>query len=213
MIQAKYSGRFAIQSLCVDMIQTLQTAGIPTLWALRARGRSTVGISLTATDVFKSLTFQALYLNTNCHTESCLASKYAAVRDATGLDTMSDILASVLNGLPQVYIIIDVELLTSFQEKIMWPSAFHALFLKLSNHSSTSVVKVILISYTANTFLRVADLGFQERVVRAEGRTGPAETTRKNQNSRKGLQNAGMAQKNGLGLNSPVRKLLLKGHA
>src|SRR2546429_301859 len=79
---------------------------------------------------------------------------------------MFDILASTLDGITRVYLIIDIDSLSSFPEKIAWPSSILTMFRKLADHGSQSNVKVMLVSYTANTFLKVSDPEICERVIR-----------------------------------------------
>jgi hypothetical protein len=208
MIQGAYSERFAIRGLCVDLILTLQTKEIPTIWALKSPRRSDTAMALSTTDILRSLLCQALYLNMNFRSERLISSISAAAQETTNPDAMFDILASTLDGITRVYLIIDIDSLSSFPEKIAWPSSILTMFRKLADHGSQSNVKVMLVSYTANTFPKVSDPEICERIIRAEARAGGVRT-RLCQNSRKTLRNADIAQRRSLSRDLQARKLRL----
>jgi hypothetical protein len=208
LIRSGYSARFSVRDFSVDIIQTLQTAKIPTLWALKSPMRDGHSVSLSNVDVLRSLIYQALCLNSSLHAENYIAAKVAAIRDAVGSGVMLDILGSVLDGMRRVYIIIDIELLNSLEEKTALSSAFLDLFRKLTDHGSTTMVKVVIVSYTANAFIKMHNESLRSLVVRAYA---PAEVMRMKRLSRKSLHNADINQRRGVDRNHQMHKLLLRG--
>jgi hypothetical protein len=205
LIQSSYSSRFNVRDFSVDIIRTLQAAKIPTLWALKSPMRDNHSMSLSNVDILRSLIYQALYLNSSLHAENYIAAKIAAVRDAVGSGAMFDILGSVLDGMRQVYIIVDIELLNSLEEKTSSSSAFLDLFRKLADHGSTTMVKVAIMSYTTNAFVKMHNESLQNLVDRAYA---SAEAMRKKQISRKSLHNADINQRRGIDRNHQMHKLL-----
>ena len=194
MIQTRYSSRYSVRDFGINVIDMLQVEKIPTLWALR-HGKLATRVSTVA--VLNSLIYQAVYLNSSLHTESHIAATSAAIHDAVGTDAMFHVLASVLGGMRQVYILFDVELLTLAEEKSASPFGFLGMFRKLADcHRPTAKVKVILVSYTGNTFLAIPDQGIRNLVVRADAL---ANTDRKKQTSRRAMRDADVARKRGLG--------------
>jgi hypothetical protein len=208
LIQSSYSTRFSVRDFSVDIIRALQTAKIPTLWTLKSPMRGSHSVSLSNVDILRSLIYQALYLNSSLHAESCIAAKIAAIRDAVGPDAMFDVLGSVLDGMRQAYIIVDVELLNSLEEKAASSSAFLDLFRKLADHGSTTMVKVAIMSYTTNAFMKMHNESLRNLVGRAYA---PAEVMRKKQISRRSLHDADINQRRGIDRNYQMHKLLPRG--
>lgn len=103
--------------------------------------------------MLKSLVFQALQLNDSLYTEKACALKCSTMQRArTELDWI-DILAASLAGMPQTYIVVDMEAQqpddTHTSYPFSWPLNFHALFDTLTSRGCAAIVKVVLISYSA----------------------------------------------------------------
>lgn len=85
------------------------------------------------------------------------------------------LLASVLEGLPTVYLTIDVEVLgSSFAESaanFSWPTVFLKLFQDLRARGIKTVVKVVLVSYGSPILARGIENRSRNLVVRVGGST------------------------------------------
>ncbi|TDZ14432.1 hypothetical protein Cob_v012568 [Colletotrichum orbiculare MAFF 240422] len=62
ILKGPFSVREALRDFGVDVLQTLKTAGVPTLWALPGLGNSRQNAMATASELMKYLTYQALRL-------------------------------------------------------------------------------------------------------------------------------------------------------
>ena len=140
------------KEFCVDVIQYLQSASIPVLWILNdpmTGGRK----SFSAIDLLRSLVFQALQLNTTLHNEKSCSINCARMQSARTELEWIDILGAAMAGMPQVYIVVDVEAqrsdMPSLNDSFSWSMAFHTLFQKLAARNCPSIIKVVLVSYSA----------------------------------------------------------------
>lgn len=152
VVKGSVAVRDTARDFCVNAIEYLQSASIPVLWVLKD---PKIGSrkSLSAIEMLKSLVFQALQLNTSLHTEKACALNCATMQKArTELDWIN-ILAASLAGMPQTYVVVDMEAQqpddTHTSYPFSWPLSFHALFDTLANRGCAAIVKVVLISYSA----------------------------------------------------------------
>ncbi|KAI8955133.1 hypothetical protein F4801DRAFT_586999 [Xylaria longipes] len=89
---------------------------------------------------------QAIKVNENIHTDAALAPRFRAhLRTKTEEDWVK-VLASDLQGIPLVYIVLDVEVLSQSLglANSFWPSAFFELFNELSARGVRTVIRVVL---------------------------------------------------------------------
>ena len=132
-------------------------------------------------DLIKALISQVMRINTALQHESNLALSCAKFQTAEDEDEWFELLASVLAGLSQICIIIDLEMfcLRDRQSAQRWPSAWMEVFEKMSQRGIKTVVKVILVSYGSRVFksmpgdeLRnLKDCVIQVRSIRARPRS------------------------------------------
>lgn len=125
------------------------------IWALKTVEPSVVEAP-SAIDLLKDLTSQALRLNIALHNERSLVLSYTKFLGAESENDWFDILAAVLAGLPQIYIVIDLEAVNphyqTIEQGFSWPSAFLNVFGKISERGLKTVVKVVLVSYGSAVF-------------------------------------------------------------
>jgi len=91
-----------------------------------------------------------------------------AYLSATTEEEWLSIFTSVLQGIPLLYIIIDVELLQSLAEltqSFSWPTAFLKIFSGLSQRNIRTVIKVALVGYGSPVFRRPMTGELQKLVV------------------------------------------------
>lgn len=122
---------------------------IPTVWVLNptkdARYRDP-----QITDLLKQLVSQVLRLNHTMLDERSLALSAARFQSATTEREWFDILGSVMRGLDQLYVVIDVECLHRPDDStaaFSWLEAFRGLFNGLRVRGTRTVVKVVLVNY------------------------------------------------------------------
>ena len=155
MIKGKHTSRFDVKGFCVNVINLLRDSKVPVLWALKTIEDGAVEAP-SITDLLKDLVSQALRLNDDLHSERTMALNCTKFQRAETEMQWLELLGSVLVGLPQVYIIFDVEAvnprLRSLDPAFSWPTAFPYMFQKLINRGCKTVVKVVLVSYGSSVF-------------------------------------------------------------
>ena len=126
---------------------------MPVAWVLK-KTESRHQETFSPVDLIKALISQVMRINTAIHRDSNLALSCARFRTAENEDQWFELLGSVLAGLPQICIIIDLEMfrLQDTQSAQRWPSAFMDVFEKMFQRGIKTVVKVILVSYGSKLF-------------------------------------------------------------
>ncbi|KAL6694522.1 hypothetical protein J3F84DRAFT_395546 [Trichoderma pleuroticola] len=153
IINGTWKTRFHLQSFCAKSIAILVDAKCPVIWALKAFNVDKTAADqaqVSTIDLLKYIISQAVSVNKNIHTDAALVPRLMAHMDAKAEEDWINILASVLQGIPRLYIIIDVEVLgqnLGTLTKDFWPAAFLKMFSELSARKIGTVVKVALISY------------------------------------------------------------------
>ena len=145
--------RFEIRNFCLKSIYLLQKGLIPAVWVLKTtdwRHHETY----SPVDLIKALISQVLRINITIQSESNLALSCAKFRTAANEDEWFELLGSVLAGLPQIFVIIELEMFCSRDQGSAerWPSAFIEVFEKMSQRGIKTVVKVVLVSYGSKSF-------------------------------------------------------------
>ncbi|MCJ1268458.1 hypothetical protein MMC22_008346 [Lobaria immixta] len=155
IVKGNYATRFEVKDFCVNAVTLLRSAKIPVIWALKTVEPSVVEAP-SAIDLLKDLTSQALRLNIALHNERSLVLSCTKFLGAESENDWFDILAGVLAGLPQIYILIDIEAVNphyqTIEQGFSWPSAFLNFFGKISERGLKTVVKVVLVSYGSAVF-------------------------------------------------------------
>ena len=163
MIRGASHNRFEIRNFCVKSIYLLQKALMPAVWVLK-RTESRHQETDSPVDLLKALISQVMRINIAIRRESIFALSCAKFRTAENEDEWFELLGSVLAGLPQICIIIDVEIfcLRDQQSAQRWPSAFMDIFEKMSQRGIKTVVKVILVSYGSKVFQNMPGDNFRD---------------------------------------------------
>ena len=157
MIRGSYGSRFDVRNFCVGAVNLLRQTDVPVIWTLKTPYNDDLGAP-NVVDILKDLVAQALRLNISIHNEHALSLSCVRFRGAESANEWLDLLGSVLTGLAEVYIIVDVETVTlkstHFELPFLWTSAFGDLFNKMSQRGCRTVVKLILLSYGSAIPLR-----------------------------------------------------------
>ncbi|EPE36905.1 hypothetical protein GLAREA_09068 [Glarea lozoyensis ATCC 20868] len=168
MIKGSHRLPKTIQTFSVSTISLLHKAYIPVIWALKTREpqTSTASEHTSTIDILKSLVLQAIAFNSTIHTDSVLCPRLRMYLTSASEDEWFTLLVSVLHGVPLIYIIIDIQLLHSSSSQsapdFRWSATISRIFKELSERSSKTVVRVMMVSYGSSAF--------SQEVARGSGR-------------------------------------------
>jgi len=161
MINGTHRLRFHTKDFCTDSISLLCKSQTPVIWALKsmdiqAAENDNIKDTVSTIELLKYLISQAVRINEKIHTDAALIPRLKAYLSATTEEDWFNILAFVLQGIPILYIIIDVELLhhslADFTEDFSWPEAFLKLFSGFADRNINTVIRVAMVSYGSSLF-------------------------------------------------------------
>ena len=139
-IYSGYDTRQAVRDFAVDAIELIMSAQIPVIWALKLPHTE---FKFSEEDVLKYLVSQILRLNETLLNERSAGLNAARYQSATTLEEWFSLLGCVVEGLPQVFIIIDLGLLHSeVHATIAWSQLFEQFFEELNKRCIRTTVKV-----------------------------------------------------------------------
>lgn len=151
IVKGNHRSRQALRTLCVDVIDQLNDAQIPVLFAIKTNGDKWSQGGINASSVLRYLVWQALSPHQPGHTEKSLSRRCAQFHDLTTETQYLEMLESVLSTFDRpVYIILDLEILSrepSSSSRFNWLTAFLSYFERLSTKHPTIQVKILLLSY------------------------------------------------------------------
>ncbi|CAM1509515.1 Fc.00g032540.m01.CDS01 [Cosmosporella sp. VM-42] len=145
LIQGSFRDRHITRDVAIDMIDLISNAGVPVVWALDP----TIELTslFTSVDVLKYIASQILKSNHAMLNERSAALSAARFQSVTTESGWFELLGSVMEGLRQLYVIIDVELLNKAEcLGLDWLAEFPRLFDSLSSNNAHVVVKVAFVS-------------------------------------------------------------------
>ena len=135
------------RDFAADAISLIRDANIPVVWVLNMKQDGNAS-QPSFTDVLKLLVHQILQNNLYLHNAWFSAARFQSAQTDSEWFNLSE---SLLHGLPQIYIIVDVEILdSSFCEVPDWIKEFHNFFEILKEKSIQTTAKVALVSYRTN---------------------------------------------------------------
>jgi hypothetical protein len=152
---------------------------IPVLWTLSAKAENNLGWR-SPVEVLKQLVLQVLYVNHSLLNEQSAALNASRFQSATTEADWFDLLGSVLEGLPQVYIVIDAEVMSrQFSSEISWPEAFLELFGKLKARCCKTIVKVVLLSFGNSPYLELPSAASKSLTIKLDQERRPPMAARR----------------------------------
>lgn len=150
-----------IRGFCVESIASLLDSQIPVIWALKSNAtlpettEATTGMEpsskeISTIDLIKFFISQAVAINKTVHTDAILSPWLNAYLGAKTEEEWLNLLVSVLDGIPLLYIILDLDILSfslTSQDKDFWPPACQRIFSALSARRIATVLRVVLVNY------------------------------------------------------------------
>ena len=116
VIKGTLQSRFEVKDFCISVIEQLQDARVPVLWALKTTGgkkglqkqTATAIQSASRIDILKHLILQALRLNPILRTEKSMPLSCARLQSSATEEEWFQLLEGVLAGVPnEVCVLID----------------------------------------------------------------------------------------------------------
>ncbi|KAG7044366.1 nacht domain protein [Colletotrichum scovillei] len=157
IIKGSFNVRSAMVDFGIDIIQTLESAEVPTLWALPSLDRSKHASMSTAVDLIKYLTYQALRLSASLKTEKELSSRYSQFHTTLKPKDWLKLLGQAVRSLgTNTYIIVDLATVLSSLDQADDFHLIDELCIMLDDASMEGLkVKIVLLLYEAE-WLRMA---------------------------------------------------------
>lgn len=155
IVKGSYLTRLETKDFAADLVALLRGIKIHVVWSLSATAEGALGWR-SPVDVLKQLVLQILQLNDSLVNEQSPSLNAARFQSARTEDDWFELLGLVLEGLPQIYIVVDAEVLSKeFSSQTPWPEAFLHLFKRLQGKLCKTVVKVVLVSLSHTPYLEL----------------------------------------------------------
>jgi hypothetical protein len=134
------------KALLLSLLQQIQTASRPVIWALRFP--DFMNLSLCLEDILRTLVLHALEINSNSLASNSFPITLPSLRAASSQSDWLSILNRALSGLEEVYIIIDPDLLCFAAEDNKCSTV--DLLLALKNGIVGTRLKIVISSFGIN---------------------------------------------------------------
>lgn len=135
----------------IDIIQTLESVEVPTLWALPSLDKSKHASMSTAVDLIKYLTYQALRWSGSLKTEKEFSSRYSQFHTTLKPKDWLKLLGQAVRSLgTNIYIIVDLATVLSSLDQADGFNLIDELCMMLNGPSIEGLkVKIVLLLYEA----------------------------------------------------------------
>jgi len=169
MVKGSCLTRHETKDFATDMVALLRAMKIPVAWSLSAKSEENFGWR-SPVDVLKQLVLQILHLNQSLLKDQSPALNAAQFQSATTESDWFKILRSVLDGLKEIYIVVDAEILSrEFSSQISWLDAFTRMFEDLQADACKTIVKVVLVSFSTSPYTSSLKPSFsKDAIIRIE---------------------------------------------
>ncbi|CAH0051788.1 unnamed protein product [Clonostachys solani] len=150
MVKGDYKNRESIKALATSMITILRQHQLPVIWTLKPP-LQTPGERMSNVDVIRDLVRQAIRLNLSLHSERSLSLSCAMFQAAETPAQWFRLLASVIETLPVLYLVINIEAidvrLVHTDGGFSWLSSFYSLIKALKERQLKTKLKIFLLSH------------------------------------------------------------------
>ena len=157
VLKGSFTTRHGLKDFAAEIVDLLNQKAIPVIWTLKTQNEGESSATPNLVDVLKQLVLQALRINPTILTERACGLSAARFQSATTETQWLDLLASALAGLPQIYLIIDTEVLSTNAVQPFavssWTSSFAKVFQELAERGFRTVVRVLLVAYSSSFLL------------------------------------------------------------
>lgn len=145
--------RHETKDFATEIVVLLRSLKIPVIWTLSAKTEGNLDWR-SPIDVLKQLVLQVLHVNHSLLKEQSSTLNAARFQSATTEADWFELLGLVLDGIPQVYIVVDAEILSrDFSSQISWPDTFFKIFQDMAARESKTIVKIVLISFGTSPYV------------------------------------------------------------
>ncbi|KAI3320670.1 hypothetical protein HD806DRAFT_505830 [Xylariaceae sp. AK1471] len=185
-VQGSFRTRHSVRDFAANTIDLVAQAGIPVVWALDPRMELPAENHFNANDVLKYLACQVLQLNNSMLTERHASLNSARFQSAITEEEWLELLTSVLHGMSQIYIIVDMDLVKrAGGVTLSWVNHFASLEDNLRLRNIHTVVKVACVGTSKSL---VKSLPRETKVVKLDA-IGSGRITKRVSKMRGRLQN------------------------
>ncbi|KAI1359315.1 hypothetical protein F5Y08DRAFT_84064 [Xylaria arbuscula] len=146
LVQGRFKSRHAIKDFAANTIDLIQEANIPVVWALDPSLELLVENEFNASDILKYLASQIMQINHGMFTERHASISSTRFHSAVTEVEWLELLGSLLQGMNQLYLIIDTRLVEKgggLVKEWLWHFAKMSESLKLRN--MRTIIKVAFI--------------------------------------------------------------------
>ncbi|KAI0449573.1 hypothetical protein F5B21DRAFT_493956 [Xylaria acuta] len=145
-VQGSFKTRHTIRDFAANTIDLIKEASIPVVWALDPRVELPAENRFNTTDVLKYLACQVLQSNHSMLTERQASLNAARFQSAATESEWLELLTSVLQGMSQIYILVDMDLVErGGGTTTEWLQHFASVGENLSLRNIHTIVKVACI--------------------------------------------------------------------
>jgi hypothetical protein len=174
IIKGTWKLRLHLRGFCADIIASLQGNSVPVIWALNSIDfvQTSVKDAVSSVELIKYLIAQVVLINTTVHVDAALVPGLGMYMSARTASEWMNVLASLLSGIPRLYMVIDVEVLhpsAAASSQNFWSSAFHDIFADLRARQIETVLKVVMVSYGSPLLGEMYDTKWRHIVVSVGG--------------------------------------------
>jgi len=142
LVDGSIAKRHVLRDFAIDVIDLVSSANIPTVWALGTKTRS--GDDFVANDVIKYLAWQILKANQTTMDERSVSLTARRFQSARTEREWFMLLGAVMEGLEQVCLVVDLDLVDELGEgEVPWLREFPRFFDGLRERNVKTVVKVL----------------------------------------------------------------------
>jgi hypothetical protein len=150
MVKGDSSTREFITALSINTVKALRQHRLPVAWILKPPVRTSEQ-GMSTVELIQDLTHQVLRLNVSLHTERSLLLSCAQFQAAETPTQWFDLLASVIESLAVLYVVINIEAidvrLVHSDGDFSWLTSFFSLMRKLKERQVKTNLKVLLLSH------------------------------------------------------------------